>query len=506
MYLLGYDIGSSTIKAALVRTDTRQMVALTSYPEQEMDMLAQQSGWAEQQPELWWQALCVATQRLIEKTGISPHDIKGIGISYQMHGLVLIDKEKQVLRPAIIWCDSRAVPIGQQAFLEIGEDLCLQHLLNSPGNFTASKLRWVKDNEPHIYEKIDKILLPGDYIALRLTGETLTTPSGLSEGILWDFKKDNVADLVLDYFGFDKNLVPAVVPTFSLQGVLTQAAAEDTGLKAGIPVAYRAGDQPNNAMSLNVLEPGEIAATGGTSGVVYGVVNSPVFDLQSRVNSFAHVNHTKSDPRIGILLCINGAGSQYAWVKKNLADSGSSYDEMEKSASKVGAGSDGLCILPFGNGAERMLGNKNIGSKILNLHFNQHTKAHLYRAALEGIAFSFVYGMDILKNMGLNVQVMRVGNDNLFQSAIFSSTISNLIGSRIELVETTGAVGAAKAAGVATGFFTSVNEAMKGGKVIKVYEPTDMNGVYSAAYRAWEEELKGKHWSIFKTPNPHKPS
>ncbi|NUQ26349.1 MAG: carbohydrate kinase [Saprospiraceae bacterium] len=490
MYLLGYDIGSSSIKAALVRADTGEKVGSVQSPETEMDILAPAPSWAEQHPETWWSNLCLATKKLLQTTSVQPDSICGIGIAYQMHGLVLVDKNGKVLRPSIIWCDGRAVEIGNQASDKIGHDRCLSHLLNLPGNFTASKLSWVKENEPGIYDQIHHIMLPGDYIAMRLTGETLTTPSGLSEGILWDFKKDSVADLVLDYFGFDKNLLPAVVPTFSLQGALTQAAAEATGLKAGIPVAYRAGDQPNNAMSLNVLEPGEIAATGGTSGVVYGVVNSPVFDPQSRVNSFAHVNHTKNEPRIGILLCINGAGSQYAWVKKNLAGSGSSYDEMEKSASKVGAGSDGLCILPFGNGAERMLGNQNIGSKIINLHFNQHTKAHLYRAALEGIAFSFVYGMDILKNMGLNVQVMRVGNDNLFQSAIFSSTISNLIGSRIELVETTGAVGAAKAAGVATGFFSSVHEAMKEVKVVKVYEPTNMNGVYSAAYRAWEEELE----------------
>jgi len=490
MYLLGYDIGSSSIKAALVRSDTGEKIASVQSPETEMDILAPAPSWAEQHPETWWSNLCLATKKLLQITSVQPDSICGIGIAYQMHGLVLVDKNGKVLRPSIIWCDGRAVEIGNRASDEIGHERCLSHLLNLPGNFTASKLSWVKENEPHIYDQIHHIMLPGDYIALRLTGETLTTPSGLSEGILWDFKKDNVADLVLDYFGFDKKLLPAIVPTFSLQGALTQAAAEATGLKTGIPVSYRAGDQPNNAMSLNVLEPGEIAATGGTSGVVYGVVNSPVFDPQSRVNSFAHVNHTKSHPRIGILLCINGAGSQYAWLKKNLADSGSSYGEMEKSASKVGPGSDGLCILPFGNGAERMLGNKNIGSKIINLHFNQHTKAHLYRAALEGIAFSFVYGMDILKNMSLNVQVMRVGNDNLFQSAIFSSTISNLIGSRIELVETTGAVGAAKAAGVATGFFSSVNEAMKGGKVVKVYEPTNMNGVYSAAYRAWEEELE----------------
>lgn len=490
MYLLGYDIGSSSIKAALVRADTGATVASVQSPETEMDMLAPLPGWAEQHPDTWWHNLCLATKKLLQTTDVQPDRINGIGIAYQMHGLVLVNNHGKVLRPAIIWCDGRAVDIGNRVSDEIGHERCLTHLLNLPGNFTASKLGWVKENEPAIYDQIHHILLPGDYIALRLTGEALTTPSGLSEGIFWDFKKGDVADIVLDNFGFDKKLLPPVAPTFSKQGALTQAAADETGLRKGIPVTYRAGDQPNNAMSLNVLEPGEVAATGGTSGVVYGVVDNPVFDPQSRVNSFLHVNHTSDKPRIGVLLCINGAGSQYAWVKKNLAGQGSSYGEMELSAARISAGSDGLCILPFGNGAERMLGNQDIGSKILNLHFNHHSRAHLYRAALEGIAFSFVYGMEILKNMGLNVQVIRVGNDNLFQSPIFSSTISNLMGSRIELIATTGAIGAAKAAGVATGYFPSVNEAMKGGMAVKVYEPTNMNGVYAEAYHVWARELE----------------
>ncbi len=490
MYLLGYDIGSSSIKAALVRADTGEKIAVAQSPGTEMEILSPQPGWAEQHPETWWNNLCIATKKLLQITSVRPADIGGIGIAYQMHGLVLTDKDRRVLRPAIIWCDGRAVDIGDRAFDAIGHERCLSNLLNSPGNFTASKLRWVQENEPLVYGNIDKIMLPGDYIALRLTGETLTTPSGLSEGVFWDFKKNAVADFVLDYFDFDPKLIPEYVPTFSNQGRLTPAAAAETGLAEGIPVAYRAGDQPNNAMCLNVLEPGEVAATGGTSGVVYGVVDKPVFDPQSRVNGFAHVNHSPASPRIGILLCINGAGSQYAWVKKHLAENGVSYPELEGAASQVPPGADGLRILPFGNGAERMLGNHDIGSRINNLQFNRHTRAHLYRAALEGIAFSFVYGMGILKEMELNVQVIRVGNDNLFQSAIFSGVISNLVGSRIELVDTTGAVGAANAAGVATGYFSSVNEAMKGGRIEKVYEPDRLNGAFEKSYRIWEADLQ----------------
>jgi len=485
MYLLGYDIGSSTIKAALVNIDTQETVALTQYPEQEMDMVARQSGWAEQQPEIWWQGFSIATRRVLEKAGVSSQDIKGIGIAYQMHGLVLIDKDQQILRPAIIWCDSRAVALGQQAFQEIGEDFCLNNLLNSPGNFTASKLRWIKDNEPDVYEKIDKILLPGDFIAMKLTGQATTTIPGLTEGIFWDFKKKAISTEVLEYYELDENHLADRVPAFSIQGKVTKKAAEDTGLFAGTPVTYRAGDQPNNALSLNVLHPGEVAATSGTSGVVFGIVDRPVFDKKSRVNAFAHVNYEQSFNRIGVLLCLNGAGIQYSWIKHQIARGTHSYSDMERMVSTVPVGAEGVCILPFGNGAERMLDNRDPNAHILNLQFNRHSRGHLYRAALEGVAFSFAYGINILKEMGLNVDVIRVGNDNMFQSKTFSTTLATMLGSQIEVVETTGAIGAAKGAGVAAGAYRTLEEAVSNIQPTIVYEPQYDRGLYAQAYSLW---------------------
>ncbi len=490
MYLLGYDIGSSSIKVALVEVGKPNNTHISQSPSSEMEISAPHQGWAEQDPETWWKNVCTATQKLLEQSKISPEDIKGIGISYQMHGLVLVSENHKVLRPSIIWCDGRAVQIGKKAFDEIGHKECQKHLLNSPGNFTASKLKWVKDNEPFIYEKSYKMMLPGDYIAMRLTNEISTTASGLSEAILWDFHKNAVAKQLLDHLEINENLIPSIHPTFSIQGQLSSEASKATGLSKGTPVSYRAGDQPNNAMSLNVLEPGEIAATGGTSGVVYGIVDKPVYDPLSRVNGFAHVNHQPEDPRIGILLCINGSGIQYAWIRHQFGNGKMTYKEMEILAESVPVGSDGLRILPFGNGAERMLNNLDIGSKISNLHFNRHSRKHLIRAALEGIAFSFVYGTNILKGMGLDVQVLKVGNDNLFQSKIFSTTISNLIGAKIQMVETTGAVGAANAAGVATGIYSSLNEAMEGGCIIEVFEPDENREVYKEKYGLWEMDLK----------------
>ena len=490
MYLLGCDIGSSSIKVALVEVATHKTVGIASYPESEMDMISRQSGWAEQQPEVWWQDFCFAVRKLLATTGVDPKNIQGIGIAYQMHGLVMINEDQQVLRPSIIWCDSRAVSIGDKAFKEIGKDWCLENCLNSPGNFTASKLKWVKDNEPDIYFNAHKFLLPGDFIAMKLTGEACTTISGLSEGIFWDFNKKEISKEILDYYEIDESVIPDVVPTFSVQGHVTKEASEFTGLHPGTPITYRAGDQPNNALSLNVLEPGEIAATCGTSGVVYGIVDKPLFDSKSRVNGFAHVNYEDNFDRIGILLCINGAGMQYSWMKHQIARSGRHYEDMERMASSIPIGSDGLCLLPFGNGAERILENKNLNSHFHNLQFNRHNRAHLFRAALEGVAFSFVYGVNILKEMGLDVNVMRVGNDNMFQSDVFSMTIATLLDCHIEVVETTGAVGAAKAAGVKAGAYSDLQEALKGIKPIQIYEPRLNQALCLQAYNFWTSNLE----------------
>lgn len=492
MLLLGYDVGSSSIKASLVDAATGTTLGVAQHPEQELGMISHQPGWAEQDPDTWWNCICEATKKLLAETGADPAAIGAIGIAYQMHGLVTVDKDQAVLRPSIIWCDSRAVQIGDEAFEDIGAEKSLQHLLNSPGNFTASKLKWVKENEPDIYARISHIMLPGDYIAMKLTGEASTTISGLSEGILWDFKENDVAQLVLDQYGIDRSFIPTIHPTLSIQGKVTEAAAQVTGLRAGIPVTYRAGDQPNNALSLNVFEPGEVAGTGGTSGVIYAVVDQPLYDKWSRVNGFAHVNYTKDNPRIGILLCINGAGIQYSWLKHQMTDGQLSYPEMEAVAAKVPIGADGLSILPFGNGAERILRNKDLGAHVDHLQFNRHSQAHLIRAALEGVAFSFVYGVDIIKEMGLTMDVMRVGNDNMFQSQIFAETIATLLGSRIEVMETTGATGAARAAGVAVGAFSSLQEALGQLKLAHVYEPAADKTAYEAAYAKWKESLESR--------------
>ena len=488
MYYLGLDIGSSSVKVAIVEAATGKSILSLHEPPNEMEILSIHKDWAEQDPKIWWKHICNAIKRVISESNINYKKIISIGISYQMHGLVILDKKGKPLRNSIIWCDSRAVEIGNKAFEGLGNQYCEKNLLNSPGNFTASKLRWVQENEPELYEKIHKIMLPGDYVAYKLTGEMNTTKNGLSEGILWDYKNNCVSKELLDYYKIDNDLIPDIVENFTNQGEVNEKASIETGLPKGITVTYRAGDQPNNALSLNIFNPGEVAATGGTSGVIYAVTDSLESKESSRINNFAHVNYTEEKPVLGKLLCINGAGIQYRWLRNHSVEN--SYENMNRKASKVPVGSDGVQVIPFGNGAERMFNNKNIGTQICNINLNTHSHGHLYRAALEGIAFSFVYGMEILKGDNALINVIRAGNDNLFRSEIFSNTVATLIGHEIEIYNTTGAIGAARAAGLIDKNFKAFGENITKNDHVMTFMPLKNNELYQLAYQNWKHELE----------------
>ncbi len=489
--LLGLDIGSSFVKAALVDADTGSLVAQASAPDREMAISAPRPGWAEQDPAEWWTHAVASTRTAIARSGLPGTAVAAIGISYQMHGLVVVDRAQRVLRPAIIWCDGRAVAIGERAFDEIGRLSCLARLLNSPGNFTASKLRWVKEHEPDLFASIDTFMLPGDYIAMRLTGRAATTASGLSEGILWDYLDGRVSEDVLAAYDLSRSLIPEVVPTFGNQGAVTPRAASELGIAPGVPVAYRAGDQPNNAFSLNVLEPGEVAATAGTSGVVYGVGDQAAWDNESRVNTFLHVSHAPDAPRLGVLLCVNGTGSLNRWLKNVMGDR-LSYEEMNRLALEAPIGSDGVVVLPYGNGAERTLSNRDPGAAVVGLSFNRHTRAHLLRAAQEGIVFALNHGMDIMRGMGVDVKAVRAGRANMFLSPLFASAFADTSGAVVELFETDGAQGAARAAGVGAGIFPTTADAFQGLRAVAKYEPDTATAPrHREAYQRWQAALAG---------------
>jgi xylulokinase len=489
MLLLGIDLGSSSVKASVMDGDSGECLATAYYPEKEMEIIAHKPGWAEQEPAVWWENLKTVISSCTHSLGNRKEAIGAIGISYQMHGLVVIDSDFKPLRPSIIWCDSRSVDYGDKAMKALGKDYCLSHLLNSPGNFTASKLAWVKENEPELFGRIHKIMLPGDYIAMRLTGEIKTSFTGLSEGIFWDFSDNGVSEELMSYYGFNEDILPEAVSSFSVQGRLYGQVADELGLPWGIPVSYRAGDQPNNALSLNVLSPGEVAATAGTSGVIYGVTDQKKFDSLSRVNTFLHVNHHKNTPRLGVLLCINGTGILNSWIRR-IAGNNLSYNEMNDLAATIQPGSNGLFILPFGNGAERMLHNRDLGARLSGLNFNVHSSAHLFRAAQEGIAFSFRYGLDIMKETGIMPEIIRAGVANLFLSKIFRETLSCITGTVIHLYNTDGSLGAARGAGIGCGYYKSENEAFKGLAEVGVTEP-DRNKIHllNESYSKWRDYL-----------------
>ncbi|WP_295767066.1 FGGY family carbohydrate kinase [uncultured Mucilaginibacter sp.] len=484
MLLLGIDIGTSSVKVSVVDAYSQKVLSSAHYPETESPIISLQLGWAEQDPEMWWQQAQQAIKMCNAKGGYNPHDIGAIGIAYQMHGLVLVDKHQQVLRNSIIWCDSRAVEYGDKAFETIGEERSLSHLLNSPGNFTAAKLAWVKHNEPTVFEQIDKVMLPGDFIAMKLTGEITTSVSALSEGVFYDFKEKSLSKDVMGFFEFDEDLIPQVRPLFSNHGGLKADVAAALKLKAGIPVAYKAGDQPNNALSLNVLNPGEVAATAGTSGVIYGVSDQLAYDLQSRVNTFAHVNYNEAKPRMGVLLCINGTGSLNRWTK-NLFGANMSYAEMNNLATLAPEGSNGLRILPFGNGAERMLCNKLVGVHLHHIDLNLHQQPHIFRAVQEGIACAFRYGLDIMRSNGMDPTVIRAGKANLFLSDLFAQTFVNVTGVPVELYNNDGSVGAALGAGIGAGLFSTPAEAFRGMEKLQVVEP-DPNSKINEIYEEWK--------------------
>jgi len=491
-YLLGIDLGSSSIKVSAIDADSGKLAGTTTSPEQEMEMQALKPGWAEQDPDLWWNHVVKATKKLLDTSEINKDQIAAIGISYQMHGLVVVDKNKRVLRPSIIWCDSRAAEIGEKAFNEIGPEKCLETFLNSPGNFTASKLRWVIENEPELYRKIHKIMLPGDFIGMKMTGRICTTHSGLSEGIMWNFRENKLADEVLDTYEIDKELIPETLNSFGDHGSLTAEAAEQLGLKEGTKVTYRAGDQPNNAFSLNVLNPGEVAATAGTSGVIYGITDTPDYDEKSRVNTFVHVNHTEDQNRYGVLLCINGTGILNSWLRKQFSiESMLSYEQMNSFAEQAPIASDGLKILPFGNGSERIFENRDIGAQIHGLNFNRHNNSHLLRAAQEGIVFSLYYGFQIMQEMGLTLDTVRAGKANMFLSPLFRDAFVNLTGTRLELFNTDGSQGAARAAGVGAGIYSNHSEAFEGLNRLELLEPeTEKRKLYLEAYQNWLHTLQ----------------
>ncbi len=475
---LGIDIGTSSIKAALLDAEGGRQLASASSPDTELAILAPEPGFAEQDPDVWWEhvqnAVCLLPEDLRAR-------VLGIGIGYQMHGLVLVDDGHRPTRDAIIWCDSRAASIGDRAADALG-DYWMGNLLNSPGNFTASKLRWVIENEPDTIARSRWAMLPGDYIALRLTGRPLTSNSGLSEMALWDFAAGDRSHRLLEQFEIPDGMIPEAVPTCGPQGRLRPDMAAALGLPESVEVTFRAGDQPTNALALGVMEPGEVAATAGTSGVIYSVTADAFADPLQRVNTFLHVNRSSREAANGVLCCVNGCGSLMNWIRNKLFDADRSYDDLNELAQTAPLGADGLLVHPFGNGAERILGNVNLGAHVSHLDFTRHTSAHLCRAAQESVAFALFYGIEALPRPSL----IRASKANLFLSALFSQTVADLTGAVVEIHDTQTVYGAAWGAAMGAG----AADAPTFAGVAQRYEPDPASArALAQTYGDWKERL-----------------
>ena len=485
-HVLGIDLGSSSVKVSLLDTATGRTLDQEQRPAAaEMAIEAPRPHWAEQDPHRWWANTTEAIRALKARHSLA--EVSAIGVAYQMHGLVLLDAEGEVVRPSIIWCDSRAVALGREAAESIGQHRIETTTLNGPGNFTASKWAWVARHEPEVLARATTVMLPGDYIAFKLTGERNTTASGLSEMILWDFGQRRPASFVLEHYGLDVDLLPPLVPTFGDQGTVLAEVAQEFGFRQNARVAYRAGDQPNNAYALNVLEPGETAATAGTSGVVYAVTDQRVYDRQQRVNAFLHVNAAAEAERLGVLLCVNGTGSAYAWLRRTLgATALPDYAQVNAWAAESEIGGDGLRFYPWGNGAERMLGNADLGARLEGLTFARHGAPELCAAVQDGIAAALTYGTRGLDDVGARPQVVRAGRANLFLSDRFAQAFAQLGEAPLQLYDTDGAQGAARGAAVGAREYADHAEALASLRVVAEFEPrAELAAAYEDYYERW---------------------
>jgi xylulokinase len=493
MYTIGYDIGSSFVKGVLWDEERGEVAAHVTVPDREMPIRAEKADWAEQDPEMWWEAVKAATQRLIDMVPGAGGRVRGIGVSYQMHGLVLLDRDGKVLRPSIIWCDSRATGMGKELEKAVGEEAVRRQLLNSPGNFTVSKLAWVIRNEPETASRIRWVMLPGDWIAYQLTGMVSTTVCGLSEGMLWNFK-DHVPHVkALEAAGADPEWIPPVAPNPGDQGVVGSAVGAEMGFAPGARVLFRGGDQPMNAYGLGVDGPGMWAASAGTSGVLYRV--DPVREAEptGMANRFAHIGHSAENPAIGTLLCLNGAGIAYAWLRRVMF-AGQEYAAINEHVAAVPAGADGVMFHPFGNGAERMLDNRQPGAGWSGIHFNRHGQGHLARAVMEGIVFAFVHGMRHVDPSLPALPVIRAPHAGLFRSELFASMLSTLAGADVQLHAGDGATGAAQGASVALGASAikalDSNAARDEPGVLKTHSPDpSIHDALESAYSRWKDAL-----------------
>jgi xylulokinase len=452
MYWMGVDVGTGGTRALLIDAGGREIAAVTAPHE---DMRMEQPLWAEQRPEDWAQAAVGAIRGVLAKAGAKGDDVRGVGLSGQMHGLVILDRENAVIRPALIWCDQRSQPQVDFINEKLGKDKVLEYTANPVlTGFTLPKLLWVRDHEPRHFERIRKMLLPKDYVRFGLTGEFASEVSDASGTAVFDVVRRRWSFEMIDGLGLDRSILPACNESSEISGVISAQAAALTGLKAGTPVVGGGGDQAASAVGNGIVEPGVVSCTLGTSGVVFAHMEKVAYDPQGRVHTFCHAVRDKWH----VMGVTQGAGLSLQWLRNQLAP-GATYDALTAEAATAPAGSQGLFWLPYLMGERTPHLDPQARGGWIGLTA-KHTRGDLIRAVIEGVSYSQKDCLDVIEPLGVAISSVRASGGGA-RSLFWRQILADVFGKRVARLETQegSAYGAALLAMVGTGEYASVPEA-----------------------------------------------
>jgi len=506
-YLLGIDIGTSGTKALLINASKDGEVVASrtkTYP-----LYTPKPQWAEQEPEDWWQATIAAVRDIISESGVDPKQIKGVGLSGQMHGSVFLDAANSVLRPAILWCDQRTQAECDWITDAVGREKVVE-LISNPvlTGFTAGKIIWLRNNEPEVYRQVRKVLLPKDYIRLMLTGEFATEVSDASGTALFNVTKRDWAYEMLDAIDIPKDWMPKAFESPEVSGRVNAEAAALTGLAVGTPVVGGGGDQAAGAVGNGIVEPGIISSTVGTSGVVFAFADKPVVDPKLRVHTFCHAVPGKWHV-MGVML---SAGGSLRWYRDTFADAEASvaevlnrdpYDIMSEEAAGVPAGSEGLIFLPYLTGERTPYPDPNARGVFFGVTLRSD-RAHFVRSVLEGVAYGLKDSFGILSEMNVPITQVRASGGGA-RSDVWRQIQADVSGyDHVTInIDEGPALGVALLAGVGTGIYPSVEQACR--SVIKVVNTTSADpktkteyDKFYPIYRSLYQSLKGDFASVSK--------
>jgi xylulokinase len=451
-YVLGIDVGTGGTRAVLV--DRNGAIASSATCEH-VPFASPQTGWAEQDPHDWWKAAGSAIRAAL--ANVQNADVVCVGLAGQMHGAVLLDENDEVLRPALIWCDQRTQPQCDWLNEKLGEQRIIELTCNPAlTNFTLTKLLWVRDHEPEVWKRFRRVLLPKDYVRFRLTGEHAMDVAEASGTLMFDVADRRWSEEMMASVGLPMTCLPKLFESPEICARLSHAGAAHAGLKPGTPVVAGAGDQAGGAVGMGIVRAGAVSATIGTSGVVFAATDTPAMDVRGRVHTFCHA----VPGRWHVMGVTQAAGLSLRWIRDLLKNSANlSYDQLTREAASVPAGSDGVLWSPYLMGERTPHLDPNARATLTGLAAN-HTRAHVVRAVLEGVAFSLKDTFSLFAEMKVPVSTIRVGGGGA-RSELWRQIQADVYGREVEILaaEEGAAYGAALLAGVGAKFWSSVDEA-----------------------------------------------